>query len=776
MLTYTLLCGTPGKKTTETLLEYLDDLPDTSTAKYKNNTRRQKESCFDNTQKEMIRNDASCSKFDISLLWKAITEACEGWTDPANYEAQSLVKLIKDTRNKVVHEADTDMSEEEFLRKIDEFRDIFVKTLDATKVKYNANEDEWEEKKKEVTQLVRDIRDERLSEEEILKRSMGHLLPYFREEADEKIKQKLSGATLLDPLCFLSGQEDRRVNVDDIFSEIIIQEGRKEKKRIHHLKLLTLAQSCSAPSSPHLILLEGDAGSGKTTLLVETISEYLKDKYDRRMEGLEQFNFLLWVVCREETSTTLESLVKRMLPDVASKYGDLLMPLLKRSKVLTIIDGLDEMNDTSRLLIRDILNQVKYCPNFTLFSTSRPEAIQGMKSNTPKNFKLSCLKLEGVSVDKRGELALRHFHWLCSNVPENKAHLEQVRQVVEKVIWMEMFRLPLNILFLVTYLFFNPEKLTDTITQTELYQNNLDWCMEKLRHRLAGRPETPMEPVLGTRIKTFLCISYEIALNGLIQENFCLSDNDVNTLMNFCEAKSLPVQDTLPAFYSLRRVETGAVTRAQYHLPHKGLQDYFAACHIHARLNNNYKPGDIRRLLDSTAGHHLQLEPLRNMLCHLLGLLSPTEGQHTRTEPSKSMLCLLLKVLSCQVNPIVSAMDEIVDLLHESGVEETNDWLSVLADTEAHPDTIRRVAHHINRRRVKDYITIRDGTVHIAAALLPFIHRRGVTITLTRDQNGMNALFPALGNHALNRLWLEHHYRHPRQDTTSAPLLQNIPR
>ncbi|XP_050707723.1 uncharacterized protein LOC126992931 isoform X2 [Eriocheir sinensis] len=745
VLTYTLRCGTPGKNPKDTFIEYLDKLPGTSTAKYKNTKHKGK--CFDKTQKDLIRNDASCSKFDISLLWKAITEGCEGWDDPANHQAQSLIKKIKDTRNEVVHGAQKDMDETEFLKKIDELQDDFIKTLEATKVKYNTDGVECDRKKNEIKKIVNDIRDEKLSEDEILRRSVGDLLPHFRKEADEELKQKLSSAKLLDPLYFLSGQENHWVEVQDIFSDIVIQEEKNEKKNIDHLKLLTLSQGRSTPSSPHIILVEGDAGSGKTTLLTYILSEYLKEKSGRRMEGLDYYHLILWVVCRTESSPTFEGLLMRLLAETHSRYGSLVMPLLKRTSVLIIIDALDEMNDASHLLVRDILNQCEYCPEFTLLATSRPEAIQTMKANTPKTYKLSHLKLEGISVDKRTELAVRHYRWLCVNIPGDEPLL---RQVMEEVAWRQIFRLPLNILFFVTFFYIEPQKLTTTITQTKLYQKILDWCVEKLRHRLAGSPKVPKEPLLGIRIKHFLLKCYKIALNGIIHSKIYLSDDDIIQLTDFCEAKDLPVQDTLAAFYSLRQAEVGGVRTAQYHAPHKGLQDFFAAWHIHERLNNNYKAGDIRHLLDSTAGQNLQLFTLNNTLSHLLGLLS------------------------YHGNPNVTAVEETVDLLQESGMR-TEIWMYVLADTEVNINAIRRVAHHINSDHNKG-LFVDDSTLHIATALLPHIHRKNVFITLKRDQSGIETLSSGLSHNVLINLTLKHHFQHPRPDTSSFPLLQKLPR
>ncbi|XP_050704347.1 uncharacterized protein LOC126989793 [Eriocheir sinensis] len=668
VLTYTLLCGTPGKDPSETLVEYLARLPDTSTAKYKN--IKEKGKYFDKTQKLMINNDRSCSKFDISLLSKAITVACEGWDDTS--QLARLVKMIKDTRNDVVHETHKTMTGNEFLTDLTKLQKEFDETLDATMAKYNTDGVECDKKRKEVKKLAEDIRDQKLGKAEI-RNSLGEFLPHFQREANEELKQKLDHAKHLNPLSFLSGHEDREVSVKTIFTEIKIQEENKENKNIHYSELLTLAHNKSAPPKPHLLLLEGDAGSGKTTLVTYIASEYLES--NRRMAGLDHYHLLLWVVCREETSDTLETLVKRLLPDASSKYGDYLMPLLKLSKAIIIIDGLDEMIETSRLLLDDILNQAKDCPDFTLLSTSRPEAIRGMKSKS-KQFKLSHLKLEGVSVDMRTEMALVHYRWLCGAGSRDE---DGLRKVMQQMGWKQMFNLPLNILFLVTFIYYEPNKLESTITQTELYQDIIDWCVEKLKEKLLGRHPHLTEDLLQINIGNFLKQCYEIALKGLIQDKIFIEEADRIHLEEFSRDNNLPIADVLPAFYSMRRQSVRGVTKVHYFAPHKGIQDFFAACHIHGCFSNNYNSGDIRKELHKMAGKNLQLGPLRNMFCHLLGLLS-------RRSPS------------------VKAVEETVDLLQASGMKNTNDWLSVLAETEPDLDTMLRVAHHIDRDEEYDDI------------------------------------------------------------------------
>ncbi|KAK8374077.1 hypothetical protein O3P69_018336 [Scylla paramamosain] len=81
VLSHALKCGT-NKTTSVTLLDYLTNLPDISTANYRMLNDKQKRDVFTSLEKTHMANDPSCQSFDITLLHKCIKQACENVAGP----------------------------------------------------------------------------------------------------------------------------------------------------------------------------------------------------------------------------------------------------------------------------------------------------------------------------------------------------------------------------------------------------------------------------------------------------------------------------------------------------------------------------------------------------------------------------------------------------------------------------------------------------------------------------------------------------------------------
>ena len=119
-----------------------------------------------------------------------------------------------------------------------------------------------------------------------------------------------------------------------------------------------------------------------------------------------------------------------------------------------------------------------------------------------------------------------------------------------------------------------------------------------------------------------------------------------------------------------------------------------------------------------------------------------------------------------------------MDLLHESGMEDCNDWLTLLQDAEVNRDVLERVALHISRREsgAGERVEINDSTVTSAVALLPLIPRKKVRIDIHRRETTTTDLILALNNHSLTWLHLWHHYKEPTLPPASVSLLEAMPR
>lgn len=779
VLTYIMRCGTDGKSSTVPLDEYLRNLPQESTANF--NIRIMKKmkpldskelhekrdkhlkKLFNSTELEQLEDDPSCDNCDISLLCKIIRNACEKVSDDdkqwstESTEMEYFVWKIKCRRNNIIHKKIPKIhNEEDFNKEIDTLTKLLMKTLEATKTRYERDEDEFASKKGEVLEAISDTR------KEIQQRTANIELPHFKEEAKNELQNHLNLAKYLDPLHFLSGHENNIVDVQTLFSKTdMVKEDNNHIEYLEILKVIKVKTTLSHPGvkHPQILLIEGDAGSGKTTLITFLVSEWLKDECDRRMEGLDHYDLLLRVVCREENISTLDELLKQVLPRFYIKYGSYLVPLLKTCKVMFLVDGLDEMNDVSDKLVKNILSEGKECGNFTFVCTSRPDRVLDFKRKIPGNYQIFEVRLVGISQEERTHLVVKHYEWLTENVSDDTDHpknsdkcISHLKDVMKKIGWMELFRLPLNLLFLAVVFHYKPTSITDNLTQFQLYSLIHVWCTQKLLSRL--HRTLPESKCIQKKVDTVLKVVYEVALKGLLENRIYLTGNDEDLLSSCCTSQGLPRNEVMPAFYSMRRKVVYMVPKEEYFFPHKGFQDFFAAQHIIEQLDAN-KEGDIRCILQNNMpGHETRFEPHRNMLCHLLWLVN--QGSLA----NKAMV-----------------LQEIIDLIKESGINYSSEWLSVLADMVPHHATLQRIAFHIKDRfdnknspNYKEVIKITDSTVHAAVSLLPLIPPCTVMITLERSSD-VN-LRDAIARHKLVHLW--HDFVHPTTGATSNSLLHQL--
>ena len=128
-------------------------------------------------------------------------------------------------------------------------------------------------------------------------------------------------------------------------------------------------------------------------------------------------------------------------------------------------------------------------------------------------------------------------------------------------------------------------------------------------------PET-----LKMRIKRVLKEIYQVALQSQLQDKLSLSDEDIERLVDCCKREDLPVHQILGAFFTLQSSITNRIVKRKYHIPHKGLLDYFAARHLMLRLQDgSFSPKEaISSLPQSAAKPQKQRPRLQDRFISLL--------------------------------------------------------------------------------------------------------------------------------------------------------------
>ena len=571
--------------------------------------------------------------FDISLLCKAIKLACEGvareddtkWKD--ENEMEGLIIKIKDTRNKLIHEVTT-MTEAEYLAKVDELENLFLKSLNKAKAKYNVPATEFIPVR---DRAIQDISKIKQMEKDVSIDYWTAMLPEFIKKTQEHLQKRYKQLQYFDPLSFLCGSVQGEVDIQSIFCKIPLakQEQNEETREICDILTFTqpMAQnpqpSTSSQSTqgkkPQLVIIRGVAGSGKTTLLSFILSEWLKNSPHCHIKHLHEYDIVLRIMCREEDGPSLKDFLKQTLQNNLTVMEEYLVMLLKKCKVLFLIDGLDELSPGSAAhkLVEDIVNIGKNVPEFIIMCTSRPETFYDFWNIIPNSYQRWKMNMKGVTPELRTNFVLKHYDTFPSNSNEDR---ERLRLLMDGIGWRDHFELPLNLLFVATLFKTDPDCVKSNVTQTSLYLTIHMWCIQKLQGRLAGDPQVVKDrQAREDGIHKVLEIIYDVALQGLLQDRLSLSEGDTRQLRDMCKVMNLPFMEVMGAFLCLRESVIRMIPQQKYTAPHKSFQEFYAAKKIVHELKENSSADSIRRLLhDPSPGH---LKKLQNLLLHVVALL-----------------------------------------------------------------------------------------------------------------------------------------------------------
>ncbi|XP_045122248.1 uncharacterized protein LOC123510868 isoform X2 [Portunus trituberculatus] len=246
-LKFILKRGTKVPNPPVSFLNYLNSLKsENSTANFCKLTNRKKKDVFNKTEMDQINADHLWENFDLTFLFKAIRYGCENvegfdhhaWNDHTKLEG--MVKEIKDERNTVVHER-RQLTDHEFQGKMTHLKDLFLKALDATEHKFGASIQDITQEKRRIDDVIHDILS-CFTIEGILRLDTLRHLPVFKNMFFTRLRDIYKKSQIFDPLCFLSRVSKKDLNIQDIFTKIIIKKEPGDKE-IDYLDILVYTQS-----------------------------------------------------------------------------------------------------------------------------------------------------------------------------------------------------------------------------------------------------------------------------------------------------------------------------------------------------------------------------------------------------------------------------------------------------------------------------------------------------------------------------------------------------
>ena len=165
----------------------------------------------------------------------------------------------------------------------------------------------------------------------------------------------------------------------------------------------------------NIIFLQGESGSGKTTLLRAIQEDILRKEEEKQFEGSKAFEIPSLIACRNSSYRTMTEFLGKELSKIAERVNgnDLIETAVGKMNSLLLVDGLDEINDDSKVLIEDVIMFLKNHTNAKCIFTSRPHAVKKFQNQLDKEgLPYQTLKIEQI---RTKEEQLKFLKIACQN-------------------------------------------------------------------------------------------------------------------------------------------------------------------------------------------------------------------------------------------------------------------------------------------------------------------------------------------------------------------------
>lgn len=724
---------------------------------------------FDKEMREKIENDASGKTFDVTLLHAVIRNTCIKVADPKESakwsrtgdKLENYCSRIKHERNLIAHGLEFE-NEEAMIQKLESLCDMLKKGYELAGIRYSVTSSIIKDEVKIMMDNIEKINvatilpvDASKYQEEIRK-LREHLEDYMRKSGVAELKEKIKGQTKVDPASFISGKEALKVRAIFTNLEVVMEDkALKHDNQTHIDYKSVLEQKTKKGEMPSIIVIEGEAGAGKSTFAKLILAEWaeMSPTSHAQIRNLETYEIVLYAECKNKFVTNFADLLNLLIPCASySMSNEDIVRSVLALRVLLILDGMDELNKTSKELVEEIVmdKMPRSTGVFHLLLTTRPQALKEVFILCKKSEWIH-MRILGVTPEQRPDFV----HKLHEEMKKEHMSTQDTQKLVDYVRKSEArlgehFRLPLN-LTLLTYLWAeSPKDVNSVTTATHLFLRILQLIECRVVSRIFENHHGDMDEITD-QVREYMEVLFEKCFEEIISKSLQLSESSEQTLKGKCKDLKLSYKDMSAAFMNVTR-EWSASAGYVLHLtaPHKSIMEFFAAKWIHSCLKGvGAKKKNLKSVLEDLECGQSSLPMYQNVLLHLCGLLNE-DGNSTLDQHA----------------------EELVQLLFVAGTTEQQ-WLDIIAESECNENVVKHIAPMI-----KKTLIVRDG--HTGAAASIFSHlpeSTPVKVILNCEITYIPHLKDFLEKLAKRRCMAELHFRHQwknMQCGNSSSLLQDL--
>ena len=382
------------------------------------------------------------------------------------------------------------------------------------------------------------------------------------------LRNKYIKRALLKPLPW---ENTFKLPIEDVYTRLKIVSRRKTDFRLESNEV-DMYGVFVAPNDV-TVLVEGSPGIGKTTFCLKIAHDWASNKIPKG-NSFPELEIVLLLQCRDIYGDLLEAINEQLLPEdekMRKELIDYINDFHYQEKVLIILDGLDELPETSKYNVDKLLDK-KILPYCYVVATSRQE--RGIVVRQKVDFDV-LLQIEGFTEEDAFEYIRKHFRHFG---PEHLSKAERLIKAIQENSFLQgLPSNPLNLLLLCVVFEYYEGELPSR--RTELYQIIVRCVLRRFcaKHKMEVLGD---DKALEKQFEESLLALGELAWTCLLEDRHFFREGELATFESMY--KDLVAREIGLVFKeaSLKKI----MPQHEYHFFHKTFQEYLAAWYLALKL------------------------------------------------------------------------------------------------------------------------------------------------------------------------------------------------
>ncbi|XP_068739675.1 NLR family CARD domain-containing protein 3-like [Montipora capricornis] len=443
---------------------------------------------------------------------------------------------------------------------------------------------------------------DKLNEWECIMKTSGEAdLPYSANIYIERIRQLYNTrekSVLPVPWC-----EEFSFHLDDIFTKLKIV--GKEKTRGTWTDEITnmtaIFKGHKDCAEPRTVLIEGDPGMGKTTYCQKLAYDWAMKRKEWD-ESFPEIDVLLLLRCRDVETDIWEAIDDQILPvDIEEDAKKWLFNFIRenQSKILLVLDGLDEVDSSNFDLYKDLL-EGRVLPNCRIVITSRHEA-----GRTVRRYCDTLWEIIGFTFDDAQIYILKYFKGMKHLAEELLKQLLSDRSELR-----QLTRNPLNTALLC--IIWEDFKGVLPPEKTQLYIEIVRCVLLRYEKKIGSSNGSNVDPL-------------EVYKDDLVQLG-CMALQSLRKRELYFDENKLKGSSSNLIKFGFLSIQTGGSKRKRslrFGFLHKSFQEFFAGFYLAYEILG----GD--RDCKSVVSDERNINELKQVFLFMSGILSATSEEMT---------------------------------------------------------------------------------------------------------------------------------------------------